>query len=88
MPHVLLPVTGLGLQYRQAIRKMVSSPKGLHIKCERPKGKVDIQLKSVFFHRRDSTVTVVFRLQGSLNDENEEAIIKEKIRELFDVRYY
>lgn len=88
MLEVLLPVTGLSKHYRKAIQHMAVSDKGLHIKCERPKGKVDIQVKAVYYNSPDSTVTVLFTAIGSLNDNNEQAIIKEKIRELFDVRYY
>lgn len=86
--EVLVPVTGLSYQYRQIIRDMVRSEKGLHIKCERPEGKVNIQLTKVRFHLEDRTATVLFDKQGFLDDENEKAIIKERIRELFDVRYY
>lgn len=86
--EVLVPVTGLSFEYRQIIRDMVRSKKGLHVKCERPEGKVNIRLARVAFHRKDNTATVVFDKQGFLDDENEEAIIKERIRELFDVRYY
>lgn len=87
MPHVTVPVTGLSKSYRSIIRAMLRSEKGLTIKCNRPAGSVQIVLDRVFFHP-DNTVGVVFSKTGSLNDENEEAIIKERIRELFDVRYY
>lgn len=88
MKQVLLPVTGLSHQYRRIIRDMIRSNNGFSIQCERPKGRVSISLLLAVFHPDDSTVTVSFETQGSLNDENEEAIIKERIRELFDVRYY
>jgi len=87
MLHVTVPVTGLTPSYRRIIRDMVRSEKGLTIKCDRPEGSVQINLNRVLFHA-DNTVGVVFSKAGSLDDENEEAIIKEKIRELFDVRYY